>query len=294
MTTDRCGPLHRKSPSSARPSRREIRAAIFLFRRFFLRFRASMQQVCEAPHSPCPKQIVTRPLRDLDALVNRRVYRNPIHVQQLKCAKPQRNRTSTSTLAFGCFSKAGCADRDRSASAELPAQALSSGDDRTRRAAVTFLPRSKSSECPLLFSMSFRIANAARRAGETSLMALTKPHPGMQSRAPQKIGGGHALLAFHLQLGNLDPRILRARNQQPMVRKIHCVPAHLQRSFRLLAPDAQSVSCLRESCTLPATAENPASDSKVPSPYGPQNPYVHLRDQESVQALPARGPAASA
>ncbi len=133
-----------------------------------------------------------------------------------------------------------------------------------------------------------------RRAGETALMVLNPAESRTAVPRPQKIGGGHPLLAFHLQLDNLDPRILRARNQQPMIRKVHCARLTCSALCRYSHADAQSAFCLRESCTLPATAENPASDSKVLSPYARQNPYAHLPDREAEPAWPVHGPAAAA
>ena len=90
---------------------------------------------------------MTSLLRQLDALIDRRVRRNPIQMQQLKCAQPQRNQNFCIELRVWVLEQpANPLDRGQSASAKRRAREPSSGCGQPAERAATFLPRNKSSE----------------------------------------------------------------------------------------------------------------------------------------------------
>ena len=158
---------------------------------------------------------------NLHALIDRRMRGNAIHMQQLKCAQPQSNQNLGIELCIRMLQqRPDPLDRARSASAERRAPAPSSDADPVRKEPSTFLPRSRSSEWPLPFSMAFRIANAASARWRNCAHAANQAEcPDCSPRAAQKIRRGHALLAFELQFDDFEPRVLRARDQQALVRR---------------------------------------------------------------------------
>ena len=61
---------------------------------------------------------MSRPLGQFHAFVNRRMQRNPVHVQQLKCTEPQRDQNFDVNLGVRMFKE----NPDALIEIDLPAQ----------------------------------------------------------------------------------------------------------------------------------------------------------------------------
>ena len=157
-------------------------------------------------------------------------------------------RTSASSFASGCLSQLS----NTPVEVDLPAQY---SQHKSRRQVDGRLLRVQTRACRAADRQnatyrSQRLSGSQRQPARRrdSTHGSTRAARRNDCSAAQKLRGSHALLAFQLQLDDLEPRVLRAGNLQVLICEVNDARVHLRRSSQSPRQfDAQSVSC-RPAC----------------------------------------------